>query len=97
MKSFLIVIACTLAAGPAHAIEVIAKVETIHEDTSPLVGNWPEKTPAISLEVDHDTLRDAIEQIADQAGWGLVFTAPEADADRFIADAQAILNMLNGE
>lgn len=47
-------------------------------ETSPLSGAWPTGTPLVALDVASGTVADALRQVCDQAGWGLVVTAPEA-------------------
>jgi hypothetical protein len=108
MKSLLtmLVLGTLTLACPARAIEIHAEVEATDAETVPVPvfhGEWPETTRAVSIDLEDHTVREAVEEIAERAGWGLVFSAPEDVADRDLSltvskapAAQALAAVLAG-
>ncbi|MEK7705436.1 MAG: hypothetical protein AAB426_10790 [Myxococcota bacterium] len=49
---------------------------------SPLVGDWPPRTPTVSIDVKGGTLAAALGEITERAHWDLVLVDPEGLADK---------------
>jgi hypothetical protein len=61
------------------------------------VGEWPAESPKVSLDIDRASRSDAVKQLAQQAGWSVVFHAPPSDpVDIHVTDqpADKVLGLL---
>lgn len=47
-------------------------------DASPLKGEWPSPPPKVSLDLHDASLGEALETLADEAGWGLAMSGAES-------------------
>ncbi len=63
---------------PAEAGVLDGKpAEVAPAEADVLVGVWPEVVPKITLDLDDASLDEAIEEIAEKAGWSLVLTVSD--------------------
>jgi len=83
--ALLILSAIAFGAAPA-AKPAPAEVAGAHGavTASPLTGDWPKQTPEVTLDLEGDTIAEAVRSIADQTGWDLVLRDPDRAAETVV-------------